>query len=392
MKKCILFLTSASHCVNHMFFESLAPLLPFLIAAFSLSHVQAGRLGMIYFLFYGLGNYPSGHWCDKISRRFFIMLFLLLSSLATLLMAYVSSYAALLFLCGLAGFGGGLYHPPGTALISDHFAKHERGGALGTHAAGGALGILFAFILVGGIASHWNWRAAVIALAVVGFALAASFRLFVWNIENPPDVQVENGQSNERQVVSFGDLIRWLPYMLFLYAMVMFVWKGAYTWLPTYLKETYNFSPGKAITFSVILPVIGIFSNYIMGRLSDSWGRKRTLFLVFAGLALCFFLLFLGSKVILLPLLVVFGFFINSFSGIINAYTGDYLPPHVLGRAFGITFTVSICVSSLAPYIMGYISDRSSLMASMLFLGLISIAGALTALRSPKQFSTSGDS
>ncbi len=387
MKNRILLLTSASHCVNHMFFESLSPLLPFLIVAFNLNHVQAGRLGFVYYLVYGLLNYPSGHWCDRFGRRFFIMLFLLISSTATAVMAFAPSYLYLLLLCGLAGFGGGLYHPPGTALISDHFKKSERGGALGMHASGGALGILLAFALVGGIASIWNWKAALITLGATGFALALCFRLFVWDLKESPHAVHNPDQTSEDQSVSLWALLRWLPYMFVLYGIVMFVWKGAYTWIPTYLKETYGLTPGRAITFSVILPVIGIFSNYIMGKLSDQLGRRLTLFIVFAALALSFFFLFLGRRHLLIPLLFVFGFFINSFSGIINAYIGDYLPARVLGRAFGITFTFSICVSALAPYVMGYISDRSSLTMSMLFLGFVSIAGALTTLWHPKKFS-----
>jgi len=141
MKNRVLYVTAACHCVNHMFFESLGPLLPFLISALDLSHSQAGRLGFMYSLIYGLSNYPSGHWCDRYGRRYFILLFLLIASSATLFMAFSTSYLHLIILCGLAGFGGGLYHPPGTALVTDYFEKHERGTALGFHASGGSLGI-----------------------------------------------------------------------------------------------------------------------------------------------------------------------------------------------------------------------------------------------------------
>lgn len=388
MKKRVLLLTSASHCVNHMFFESLGPLLPFLIMAFDLNHVQAGRLGLVYFFVYGLLNYPSGHWCDKYGRRIFIILFLLISSSATILMAFSSTYISLLLLCGLAGFGGGLYHPPGTALISDHFQKTERGSALGAHASGGALGILLAFIVVGGIASRWNWQIALICLSAIGLALAACFRLLIWDVgESSDDHVTQRKDFNENEKADFWALIKWLPYMLFLYGIIMFVWKGAYTWMPTYLKETYNLTPGKAITFSVILPTIGIFSNYLMGKFSDHYGRRVSLVIVFSFLVMGFFFLFVGNRTFLIPLLLVFGFFINSFSGIINAYIGDYLPPRLLGKAFGITFTFSICISAFAPYVMGFISDMISLSMSMLFLSLMSLIGALTSLKAPKPFS-----
>lgn len=386
MKNRVLLLTSAAHCVNHMFFESLGPLLPFLITAFNLNHIQAGRLGFIYYLVYGLSNYPSGHWCDRYGRRIFILLFLIMSSLATILMAFSASYLHLLILCGLAGFGGGLYHPPGTALVTDYFQKKERGTALGFHASGGSLGILLAFIIGGGVASWWNWKFALIALSAIGFALAIYFRTFIWDVGDNSANGNQAKSVSEEGAVDLWALIRWLPYILFLYGIVMFVWKGAYTWIPTYLKETYNFTPGKAVVFSVILPIIGIFSNYLTGKFSDHYGRKFTLFIVFSGLAFCFFFLFLGKRALLIPLLLVLGFFLNAFSGVINAYTADFLPPQALGKAFGITFTFSISVSALAPYLMGIIAHRSSLAMSMLFLSIVSFVGIVSSLKTPKKF------
>ena len=174
--------------------------------------------------------------------------------------------------------------------------------------------------------------------------------------------------------------------MLSLYGIVMFLFKGAYIWVPTYLKETYHLTIGKAILFSIILPVIGIFSNYCMGRFSDRFGRKISLISIFLILAICFFLLFLGKKRMLVPILVVFGFFINTFSGVINAYTRDLLPPQIMGKAFGIIFTFSICLSSLSPFLMGIISDRSSLSMSMLFLSIVSLLGLSVSLKTPKPF------
>jgi MFS family permease len=78
------------------------------------------------------------------------------------------------------------------------------------------------------------------------------------------------------------------------------------------------------------------------------------------------------------------GFFLNSFSGIINAYVGDVLPSKLLGRAFGILFAFSFCVGALASYLMGLISDICSLSISMLFLGIISLVGAIVSIITPR--------
>jgi MFS family permease len=368
-----------------MFWESLGPLLPFLILAFDLNHTDAGRLGFVSSVVYGLLNYPSGHLSDKYGKRLLILLFLLLSSGATLLMVFSVSYLQLIFLFGVAGLGGGLYHPPGTALLSNAFPKKTRGRALGLHASGGSFGILLAFAVIGGVATYWSWKAALVCLSGVGFALALAFRVLLWNVEDVKEkASTPDFASGTTQALDLWNLFKWVPQMLILYGFVMFVFKGAYVWVPTYLKEVYHLSMDKAVLFSVILPTTGVFSNYFVGKFSDEFGRRFSLVSIFSILALCFLLLFLRTHVLLIPLLFVFGFFINSFSGVINAYTRDLLPPEIMGKAFGLIFTVSICAGAFSPYVMGIISDKSSLCVSMLCLGAVSLAGAAVSIKRPK--------
>jgi len=390
VNKRILALTSASHGVNHMYWEVLGPLLPFLIISFDLSHTQAGRLGFIYSLIYGLMNYPSGHLSDKYGPRNFIFLFLIITSLSIFLIIFAKSYLQLLILFALAGLGGGLYHSPGTALLSNNYPKEKRGMALGFHASVGSLGTLLAFVFVGVIATRWNWEIAIISICSVGLGLALCFRLFLWDVGSNTEGLNLNDTSSDKTKVHIWTLTKGLSWMLLLYGFVMFLFKGAYVWVPTYLKETYDLSTGKAIAFSVILPTIGIFSNFLIGRFSDSFGRKRSLVFIFLIISVCFFLFFVSCRALLIPLLIIFGFFINSFSGVINAYTRDLLPPEIMGKAFGIIFTFSICVSAFSPYAMGIISDRSSLSGSMLFMSVIALIGAVTSLKIPKRvvFST----
>ncbi len=382
-EKKILAVTSACHAVNHLFSESLGPLLPFIIPAFHLTYTQAGRLGFTYYLVYGIFNFPSGHWADRYGRKKMIFSFLLVSSMATLLMALSRSFVGLLLFCGLAGLGGGLYHASGTSLVSDVFPVQRRGFALGIHGAGSSAGILLTFILGGGIASLFGWRIALVALSFVGFVLAIGFILTLGLKDQA--LVIEN---NERFALSansgYLSLLKVLLVFFLIYGMVMVIFKGAYTWIPTYLKETFHMSANKAIVFSITLPLIGIFSSYFMGRFCDRFGRKQSLILVFWVLSICFFFLFLGSQFFLIPLLVVLGFFLNSFAPITNAYTADLIPPELRGKAFGLIFAFSICLSSLSPYIMGKISDRTSLAMSMLFLSIISLIAGFISMINPK--------
>ncbi len=376
---------AACHSVNHLFFESLGPLLPFIIPAFSLSYAQAGRLGFVYYLCYGIVNYPAGHWSDRYGRKKMIILFLLVSSTATLLMAFSRSFRQLLVCCAVAGLGGGLYHPPGTAMISDAFPGERRGRALGIHGSGGSMGTLLAFLIVAGTATFFDWRIGLVFLALMGFALLGWFRT-VLGTKDAIRAQETGGEFIVASDSGFLRLVRALAVFFVIYAMIMVTFKGAYTWIPTYLKETFHLSAGKSVIFCVILPLVGIFSNVIMGRVCDRYGRRESLVAVFLVLAVCFFFLYVGRRAFLVPLLVMLGFLVNSFAPISNAYTADLVPPELRGKAFGLIFTFSISFSSLAPAVMGAISDRTSLATSMLFLCGASILGAGVSALNPARW------
>ena len=383
----ILFLTTSCHGVNHMFWEAIGPLMPFLIMAYDLNYTQAGQLGLIFTFVYGLMNYPSGHLSDRFGKRIFLMLFLLLSSLSFLLIIFATSFWQLFVIFALAGFSGGLYHPPGTAMLSNAFSVKMRGRSLGLHASGASLGILVAYVVVSGFSKYSDWRYSVICMSAIGFLLLAYFLLFLWKELAEENEQQQPEQNSENigngPSLGFFALMKVIPRLLIIYGLVMFLFKGAYVWVPTYLKDAYALDVGSAVSLTIILPVMGLFSNYIMGSLSDKIGRKTSLIIVFAMLVLCLFLMYAGFKQILIPLLIVFGFFINCFSGIINALTRDMLPADMMGRAFGIIFTFSICLSSLSPYIMGIISDKFSLSVSMLFLSGIAFVGLFITIMIP---------
>lgn len=361
--------------------------MPFLIIAYDLNYTQAGQLGLVFTFVYGLMNYPSGYLSDQWGKRIFLVLFLLLSSLSFLMIIFCSSFWQLCVVFALAGFSGGLYHPSGTAMLSNAFSIKMRGRSLGFHASGGALGILIAYVIVSGFSKYSDWRYSVICMSVIGFLLLIYFFLFLWK-----DVEEDNEKYQSEEIVDingketsmgFFALIKTIPHLLLIYSLVMFLFKGAYVWVPTYLKDVYELDIGSAVSLTIILPVMGLFSNYMMGSLSDKIGRKKSLIIVFSMLVVCLFLMYAGFKQILIPLLFVFGFFINSFSGIINAFTRDMLPADIMGKAFGIIFTFSICISSFSPYVMGIISDKFSLSESMLFLSFIAFAGVITTIMTP---------
>jgi MFS family permease len=60
------------------------------------------------------------------------------------------------------------------------------------------------------------------------------------------------------------------------------------------------------------------------------------------------------------------------------------IPPDLRGKAFGLIFAFSICLSAFSPYIMGWISDRTSLSGGILFLSAASLMAGFISMVGPE--------
>lgn len=173
-------LVGVAHLVSHFSQLMLAPLFPWLKEAFSVSYAELGFLMTVFFVVSCAVQTASGFVVDRLGPRPVLYVGLTLLGLAALGFAASSSYAMLAFFAAVAGVGNGVFHPVDYTLLNRKVSAPRLGHAYSVHGITGSLGWALAPALLVPIALAHSWRTALVAAAVLVFAVLG---LLIWHRE-----------------------------------------------------------------------------------------------------------------------------------------------------------------------------------------------------------------
>jgi len=146
-------------------------------------HVTDGQLGLIgglYFAcFYCFIAIPVGWLADRTSRVGVLSIACGLWSAATSFCGLAANYTQLVLARMLVGVGEAGGVPPSYALIADYFPPGRRGIAFGTYNLGPPIGAALGIAFGASVAAAFNWRAAFIAVGLVGVVAAIAIPFIV---------------------------------------------------------------------------------------------------------------------------------------------------------------------------------------------------------------------
>ena len=152
----------------------LSILFPDIKAEFGLSDTQLGLLGGISFaLFYATMGLPIARLSDQYSRKWIIIVSLVIFSLMTAFSGLAAGFISLLILRIGVGIGEAGVNPASHSIIADYFPPQRRAFAMAILMLGGSLGMMLGFVGGGLIAEAYNWRIAMVSVGVPGLLLAA---------------------------------------------------------------------------------------------------------------------------------------------------------------------------------------------------------------------------
>ena len=153
-------------------FMVVAALLPTLIEAWSLSEIEAGWLGGIFFAGYIATVPVLSSLADRIDPRRIYLASALIGAVASLgFAAFADGFWSALFWRFFAGVGLAGTYMPGLKAMSDNVPDAMRSRASGYYASVFAIGSALSFIVGGEAAAGWGWRWAFV-VAGLGFGLA----------------------------------------------------------------------------------------------------------------------------------------------------------------------------------------------------------------------------
>jgi MFS family permease len=317
--------------------------LPEIRGTFSLSEVAAGSLFSVMMIIAALTSGVAGRLADVIGRK--TVLIVGLSLLATgFASASFSRELWLFYAClGITGVGYGFTPPSLYALMSD-LLPHRRG--LGaslisvTYGTGGAVGAVLASRLV----AAFGWRTAFVAVGVIAAAVML-LQLF-WVRDRYRSRSAAPGPVKPALSRSIGIL-----------AAAEFVggsvfWSSA-AWTPTALRAAKALSLEETGWIMGMLSIANMLGSFVLGTLSDKFGRKPVIAMSALPAAAAAFVVFhwLESVFGLAAGIFVFGLLKASVPALVVALAQEAAPPGSAGAAAGIIMSLHYTAGVLAPLI-----------------------------------------
>lgn len=165
-----------------------------------LSDGQLGALtGLAFALFYATLSLPIARLADRYSRRWIIVISLVVWSTMTALCGLATGFMSLLFFRIGVAIGEAGSVPASVSLIADRYPAEKRATAMSTWGLALPIGLMIGYMSIGWLSETLGWRLAFAMVGVVGVVLGP---IVFWMIKEPPRVRKEvvPGAASEPQL------------------------------------------------------------------------------------------------------------------------------------------------------------------------------------------------
>lgn len=354
--------------------------------------LDASELGIISsaLLFtYAIGKFVNGFLADHSNVKRFMMIGLLLSTIANLvvgvmgiltlqqtLISTLAFYILFAILWGVNGWTQSMGAPASVVTLSRWFSLSNRGTFYGFFSMSHNLGEFFSFILVGGLVTLFGWQYGFIGAAIAG---VIGVFLILFMLHNSPQskgfpsVSVIFGEeepqaATNHSIGSTQKAVLLNPYVWVLALASAFMYISRYAvngWGVLFLQETKGFTLATATQIISINALLGIVGTVLSGWLSDTvFKGNRYIVAVAAGLmevvALILFAFGGNWMWVNITAMVLFGIAI----GILICFLGglmavDIVPREASGAALGIVGIASYLAAGCQDIISGTLLDNN---------------------------------
>jgi MFS family permease len=354
----------------------------------------AGFLNTLTLLASGIGGLLFGYIADRIGRKRALMLSIITYSVCSLGSGLANSIAVLAVFRFILGLGMGGEWNTGATLVAETWPTHLRAKAIAIVQSSWALGFAAAALVTYLVLQVANWR-------YVFFVGMLPALVTLWIRKDVPESEMWQQRRDEYRIQpklegSFWEIFS-RKYGKSTFALLalnffgMFAWWGLFTWVPTYLSLPVDrggrgFGDAQKTILLVALNLTGMFPGYAsFGWVADKLGRRKSFILYTLAASLLvplyaiahdpWMLLLLGTPV------AFFGTGFFSGSGIIGS---EIFPTQIRARALGFTYNGARTLSSVAPFVIGWVGQQRGLAGAFLVCAASFFLAAIAATQLPE--------
>ena len=330
-----------------------ALLLPAVNADLVHSYAVAGLLGTLNLAAYLVGTLVVSLTAERLAPATSVRTGLVLTTAGLSVLAAAPSVPVLVVGMVVAGFGGAMIWVPAPGIAGAAVRVARRGLAIGLTGSGVGVGVVASSgltALVHAFAGPGAWRPVWGIEAVLSAVVAA---VAAWWLR--PQVARSSGPvriSALRAVPGWiGSTLSYGGYGL---AIAIYM---------TFLVAAYEHDAGFGnVHASAVFALAGVCimaGGILLGRWSDSVGRRAAMTWGYLGMTAAILLVPVGAEPWALLSAVVFGLAMSGTPAVLAAHLADSLDPRRFAAAFGAVTLVFGLAQLLGPQLGGWIADRT---------------------------------
>jgi ACS family hexuronate transporter-like MFS transporter len=339
---------------------------------------------------YAIGQTVTGKMMDAIGTRLGMVVSIIGWSISIALHALaksILSFNIFRFLLGISEAGN---WPGATKSNAEWFPSKERAIAQGIFGAGASLGSVVAAPVIAGLFLAFGWKATFVVIAVLGFLWIIPWLLInkntpdkhPWITKQEQEYIVQGNTANETAKTTAITVYSWRQLLQFkntwgIIASRFFidpVWWLFVTWLPTFLKEQYQFDMKQIGAFAWVPYLFAAIGGMAGGFFSSSQIRKGmaapkarrqaitigSIIMLLSLTVIAFYLDHLKEQVnvaiaLISATLFGFQFLINN----IQTLPGDYFHGKNVGTVAGMGGTSAVIGTLITTWIVPVITKTS---------------------------------
>lgn len=371
---------------RQLYYASIPPIR----ADFGLGAQALGMVATVFLLVYGVTAPCASVVADIMKRKTIVVTGCLVFALGIFAAGFAPSLAALVACYGVVVALGQSMVPASSSAIVSEYHVETRSTALSVYQSALYLGVILASVFAGRMGEagggSWRWGFWIIGAAGLVWCVVLLFFLRERGADVSADlaVPVPRGSAKEALLSVLGSRAALLLTLGF--GLCQYGDNGFRVWMATYLGDTFLPQARASAAFhAVFWFYLGAFLGInAAGRLTDAIARRRPTArfeIAAAGLALsapCAFLsVRTGSLVWACAGLFCWGLARGMYDANFFASLHDVVPARYRAAATGLFCCGGFILGSAAPVILGWIAEKSSMMAGMSSLGVFYFLGAV---------------